>query len=71
MYKPIFLSCCLYGSVYIFCTSLTMINMSLLEKKKVPRELFLLNGLTFISSGFLFLHISAPALTRYFQNYLR
>jgi hypothetical protein len=45
-----------------------MINMSLLEKKKVPRELFLLNGLTFISSGFIFLHISAPALTRYFSK---
>jgi hypothetical protein len=55
MYKPIFLSCCLYGSVYIFCTSLTMINMTILEKKKVPRELILLNGLTLISSGYIFL----------------
>jgi hypothetical protein len=68
MYKSIVLSTCLYGSVYIFCTSLTMINMTLLKKRKVPRELILLNGLTFISSGFIFLHISVPALSRYFHK---
>jgi len=51
MYDYIILSSCLFGSVYIFSKSLELINMSLLENKKIPRKLIVINGLAFIISG--------------------
>ena len=51
MYDSIILSSCLFGSVYIFSKSLELINMSLLENKKIPRKLIVINGLAFIFSG--------------------
>lgn len=56
MYNSIIVSSCLFGSVYIFSTSLNAINSSFLENKKIPNNLFILNGLTFIISGYVFLH---------------
>lgn len=56
MYNSIIISSCLFGSVYIFSTSLNAINSSFLENKKMPNNLIILNGLTFIISGYVFLH---------------
>jgi hypothetical protein len=51
MYKSIILSSCLFGSFYLCSTSLELINSSLLENKKIPNELIVLNSLTFLVSG--------------------
>lgn len=51
MYRSIILSSCLFGSFYIFSTSLVLINRALLENKKIPNELIVINGLTLMISG--------------------
>ena len=56
MYNSIILSACLFGSVYICSTSLQSINMSFLENKKIQNNLIIINGLTFIISGSVFLY---------------
>ena len=56
MYNSIILSSCLFGSVYIFSTSLQSINRSFLENKKIPNILIIINGLTLIISGSVFLY---------------
>ena len=56
MYNSIILSSCLFGSVYIFSTSLQSINRSFLKNKKIPNNLIIINGLTLIISGSVFLY---------------
>ena len=56
MFNSIILSSCLFGSVYIFSKSLDAINRSLLENKKISNKLIIINGLTFIISGSVFLY---------------
>lgn len=56
MCNSIILSSCIFGSVYIFSTSLQAINMSFLENKKIPNNLLIINGLTLIMSGSVFLY---------------
>lgn len=56
MYNSIIVSSCFVGSVYIFSTSLQAINRSFLENKKIPNNLIIINGLTFIISGSVFLY---------------
>jgi hypothetical protein len=56
MYKFIILSSYLFGSVYIFSTSLQSINRLFLENKKIPNKLIIINSLTFIISGSVFLY---------------
>jgi hypothetical protein len=56
MYKFIILSSCLFGSVYIFSKSLTSINRALIENNEIPNKLIILNGLTCIISGSLFVY---------------
>ena len=56
MYNSIILFSCLFGSVYIFSTSLQAINSSFLENKKIPNNLLIINGLTLIMSGSVFLY---------------
>lgn len=51
MYGPIISSSYLFGSVYLFSTSLVLINKLLLKNKKIPNELIVINGLTFLVSG--------------------
>ena len=51
MYNHIILSYCLFGSLYIFSISLTLTNRALLEDKKIPNKLFIINGLTILVSG--------------------
>jgi hypothetical protein len=50
MYNHIILSS-LFGSIFIFSTSLILTNRALLNDKKVPNEVFILNGLTMLVSG--------------------
>ena len=51
MYNSIVLSSGLFGSVYIFSKSLEMINQTLLENKKIPRALVVINSVSFVMSG--------------------
>jgi hypothetical protein len=51
MYESIILSSCLFGSFYLYSISLGLINRSLLENKKIPNKLIIINGLTFLVSG--------------------
>jgi uncharacterized membrane protein YqjE len=51
MYNSIIISSYFFGSVYLFSKSLELINNSLLEDKKNPYKLIILNGLTFVFSG--------------------
>jgi hypothetical protein len=56
MSNSIILSSSLFGSVYLMSISLGLINESLLENKKIPNNLIIINGLTFIISGSVFLY---------------
>ena len=47
----IILSAGLFGSCYLFGKSLQLINETLLHNKNIPRELHVLNILTFMLSG--------------------
>jgi len=51
MYNHIILSAGLFGSCYLFGKSLQLINATLLENKKIPTELHVLNIFTFMLSG--------------------
>ena len=53
MYKHIILSSCLFGSFYLCSTSLFLLNKLSLENKKIPNELIIINGLTFLVSGYI------------------
>lgn len=41
----------LYGTLFVFTTSLVLTNKALLEDKKMPKELYILNCLTMLASG--------------------
>ena len=56
MYNSIIVSSCLFGSVYIFSTSLQVLNRSFLEKNKIPNNLFIINNSILIISGSVFLY---------------
>jgi len=55
MSNSIILFSSLFGSVYLMSISLGLINCSLLENKKIPRELIIINGLTFLVSSSIFI----------------
>ena len=55
MSNSIILSSCLFGSVYLFSKSLEFVNTSFLADKKIPRELIIINGLTLVVSGSIFI----------------
>ena len=55
MSNSIILSSCLFGSVYLMSKSLELINRSFLDNKKMPPELIIFNGLTFVVSGSIFI----------------
>jgi len=50
MYNHI-LSSSLFGSIFLFSTSLILTNRALLEDKKIPNGVFIINGLTMLVSG--------------------
>jgi hypothetical protein len=47
----IILSSSLFGSIFLFSTSLILTNRALLEDKKIPNGVFIINGLTMLASG--------------------
>ena len=51
MYNSIILYVNLFGSFYLFSKSLELTNRSFLENKKMPLNLILMNGFTFVLSG--------------------
>jgi len=51
MYNSIILYSSLFGSYYLFSQSLGLTNRALLENKKMPTELIIINGLTLVLSG--------------------
>jgi hypothetical protein len=55
MSNSIILFSYLFGSVYLMSVSLRLINKSLLENKKMPRELIIINGLTFVVVSSIFI----------------
>ena len=55
MSNSITLCSCLFGSVYLMSISLGLINRTLLENKKLPRKLIIINGLTFMVSSSIFI----------------
>ena len=55
MSNSIILSSCLFGSVYLMSKSLELINRSVLDNKKMPQELIIFNGLTFVVSSSIFI----------------
>ena len=63
MSNSIILFSSLFGSVYLIGKSLDLINRSLLENKKIPRELIIMNGLTFVMSGYVFISVSISNLS--------
>lgn len=58
MSNSIILFSSLFSSVYLMSISLGSINKSLLENKKISRELMIINGLTFVVSSYIFIEIS-------------
>jgi hypothetical protein len=56
VYNSIILTSCLFGSVYIYSTSLKLINRSSLVNKYLIHKLLILNGLTCIISGSIILY---------------
>jgi len=52
----------LFSSVYLMSISLGLINMSLLENKKIPRELLIINGLSFVVSSSIFIGVTLSNL---------
>jgi hypothetical protein len=55
MSNSIILFSSLFGSAYLMSISLGLINGTLLENKKIPRELIIINGLTFLVSSSIFI----------------
>ena len=67
MSNSIILFSSLFGSVYLMSISLGLINRSFLENKKIPRELIIINGLTFIVSSSIFIGATLSNLS-YFKS---
>jgi hypothetical protein len=67
MSNSIILFSSLFGSVYLMSISLGFINRRLLENKKIPRELIIINGLTFVVSTSIFIVGTLSNLT-YFRG---
>jgi hypothetical protein len=51
MNNHIIVSSCLYGSYFLFNVSLALTNKALLEDKKIPKILYVMNGLTMLAFG--------------------
>ncbi len=54
--NSIILSAGLFGSIYLCSTTLKLINMAHIENSKMPNELIILNGFTFIMTGSLVIY---------------
>ena len=58
----IILSSSLFGSIFLFSTSLILTNRALLEDKKIPNEVFIINGITMLVSGSLIVYYNLSLL---------
>ena len=67
MSNSIILFSSLFGSVYLMSILLGLINRSFLENKKIPRELIIINGLTFMVSSSIFIGATLSNLS-YFKS---
>jgi hypothetical protein len=57
MYNNIILSSYLFGSIYIFSTTLTLINLDFVVKnRKIPNELKLINASILMLTGSTFIY---------------
>jgi len=56
MYNHIILSSFLFDSIFLFSTSIILTNRALLEDKKIPNGVFIINGLTMLVSGSIFMY---------------
>jgi ABC-type Na+ efflux pump permease subunit len=56
MSNSIILSSCFFGSIFLCSTSLKIINQSFLQDKKIPNKLIIINSLTFVMSGSIFVY---------------
>jgi hypothetical protein len=68
MSNSILLSSCLFGSVYLISKSLELINKSIIDNKKTPSELIIINGLTFVVSGSIFISGFTLLSLSYFKS---
>jgi hypothetical protein len=55
MSNSLILSSCLFGSVYLMSKSLELMNRQVLDNKRLPKELIIFNGLTFVVSSSVFI----------------
>ena len=62
MYNSIILASCVFGSVYLCCKSLVLINNAEIENKKIQNKLIMINGLTFVMSCSMFAYMSINCL---------
>lgn len=62
MYNYIILSSSLFGSIFLFSTSLTLTNRAVLEDKKIPNGVFIINGLTMLVSGSIIVYYNIALL---------
>ena len=67
MSNSIILFSSLFGSVYLMTISLGLINRSFLDNKKIPRELIIINGLTFVASSSIFIGVTLSNMP-YFKS---
>ena len=65
MSNSIILFSSLFGSVYLMSVSLGLLNRLLLENEKIPRKLIIINGLTFVVSGYIFIGVSLSNLSHF------
>ena len=68
MNNHIILSSCLYGSFFIFTISLALTNNALLEDKKIPKQLYIINGLTMLVSGSIVIYNFSLLNLSYFKS---
>lgn len=68
MYNNIILTSCLYGSLYLFSTTLTLTNKALLEDNKIPNELLIINGLTMLASGSIVVYNFSLLISFHFKS---
>jgi len=65
MYNHIILLSFSFGSIFLFSTSLILTNMTLLEKKNLQNEVFIINGLTMFLSSSIIVYNFTLYLSKY------
>lgn len=63
MTNSVILFSSLFGSVYLLSTSLRCINKLMIKNERPPTGLIIINGLTFVASGYIFIGVSLSNLS--------